>query len=301
MQPTQTAPCPPKTSVLPTIPTWPPGVRLIDCFLYNGEPVTALRLATVYPHVDEIVVVESRETFTGLTKPRLYIETCVAIFAPYLDKVTFLVVDFPAEVRGNAWECEHYQRNFPADHIRRRWEGRPYIVLACDVDEIPSPPVLIGIRGLYGELDMPVYLVMRMLYYNFDWYKDCNPWARAFAVNDRCVTRAAFSFEWGRTVLRRERFLPNAGHHLSYFMTVDDIRRKINSFSHTEVNTPQVNNDEWLRQCIEKGQDIVGRDKTKDRKRLVPTPPVIREGFPVGWETLQAQLVQGCLTKTSSA
>jgi hypothetical protein len=263
------------------------AVRLIDCILYNGEPVAALRLAAVYPHVDEIVVVEARQTFTGLRKPALCIEANISVFAPFVDKLTFVVVEFPPDVLAQgAWACETYQRNAPAERIRARWAGQPYVVMVCDVDEVPSAPVLAGLRGIHPQLDAPVYLVMHLLFYNFDWCK-VEPWARAFVVNERC----ALTFEQCRTGYRRDRFLQNAGHHLSYFMGVDEMRRKLDSFSHTEVNTPQVNNAEWLRGCIERGIDIVGRERSKDRKRLVPTPPAVRASVPPGWESLQAQLL----------
>jgi hypothetical protein len=73
------------------------------------------------------------------------------------EKVTFLVIDsYPepdrewVEAQGGkswvvdtaVWFREAYQRNYAARHIRRKYAGRRYVVLACDVDEIPSRTVV---------------------------------------------------------------------------------------------------------------------------------------------------------------
>ena len=59
------------------------GVKVIDLFIYNGEPVVELRLPYLGPYVDEIVVVEGRTTFSGRAKPQLFVERDAGLFAPY--------------------------------------------------------------------------------------------------------------------------------------------------------------------------------------------------------------------------
>ena len=62
----------------------------MDCFPYNGEPIVELRLATVYPYVDEIVVTESRTTFSGVKKQSCYFYDRSSVFDKYRDKITFI-------------------------------------------------------------------------------------------------------------------------------------------------------------------------------------------------------------------
>ena len=45
-------------------------------------------------------------------------------------------------VDTNVWYREAYQRNYATRYIRRKYAGRRYVVLACDVDEIPSRTVV---------------------------------------------------------------------------------------------------------------------------------------------------------------
>ena len=59
------------------------GVKIIDLFIYNGEPVVELRLPYLGPYVDEVVVVEARTTFSGRAKPQLFVERDAGLFAPY--------------------------------------------------------------------------------------------------------------------------------------------------------------------------------------------------------------------------
>ena len=59
------------------------GVKVIDLFIYNGEPIVELRLQYLSAHVDEVVVVESRTTFSGRAKPQLFVERDARLFRPY--------------------------------------------------------------------------------------------------------------------------------------------------------------------------------------------------------------------------
>ena len=62
-------------------------IYIIDTFPYNGELVTELRLKYLYGAVDEIMVVESRMTFSGKRKEFLYTDRDRKVFDPYVDKV----------------------------------------------------------------------------------------------------------------------------------------------------------------------------------------------------------------------
>ena len=62
-------------------------IYIIDTFPYNGELVTELRLKHLYGVVDEIMVVESRTTFSGKRKEFLYTDRDRKVFDPYMDKV----------------------------------------------------------------------------------------------------------------------------------------------------------------------------------------------------------------------
>ena len=67
------------------------------------------------------------------------------------------------------------------------------------------------------------------------------------------------------------RVLPNAGVHLSYFLSRADLRRKLASFAHRECDLPEHKTDEHLTACFCEGRDLMNREA--DHERLVRTPP----------------------------
>lgn len=63
---------------------------------------------------------------------------------------------------------ESYQRLHPAQYILDKYEGQRYVVLACDVDEVPRRTVVKDLRGpLYPRAADGLYFEMHFLYYNF--------------------------------------------------------------------------------------------------------------------------------------
>ena len=79
------------------------SVKIIDLFIYNGEPIVELRLQYLAAAVDEIVVVESRLTFSGRPKPQLFIERDAHLFQQY-QHVTALIIDSYPEP-DEAWRA----------------------------------------------------------------------------------------------------------------------------------------------------------------------------------------------------
>jgi len=55
------------------------------------------------------------------------------------------------------------------------------------------------------------------------------------------------------------RIFTDAGWHLTYFMPVSEIQRKLASFAHSEYNTPKFANKTFLENCIRDRVDFTGR------------------------------------------
>ncbi len=82
------------------------------------------------------------------------------------------------------WFRETYQRNFATPHILRKYAGQRYVVLACDVDEIPTRLTLRELRSFrYEHAHAALYFDLEFSYYNFNWTAQ-HRWYHAFAVND---------------------------------------------------------------------------------------------------------------------
>jgi beta-1,4-mannosyl-glycoprotein beta-1,4-N-acetylglucosaminyltransferase len=142
---------------------------LYDCFtFYNELDLLEARLHELYDVVDRFVLVEADQTFKGKPKP-LYFRDNAATFAKYADKITHVVIEFPAGDLGaglttrpsNAsWARQYYQR----DQIGRGLTSATPddLIIVSDVDELISAPKLreaIATRRRH-ELtifEMPIY------------------------------------------------------------------------------------------------------------------------------------------------
>src|SRR6056297_1042935 len=69
------------------------------------------------------------------------------------------------------------------------------------------------------------------------------------------------------------------GWHMSYFGDVEFIRTKLNSFSHQNLNTPQINNPEHIQAAIEEGHDLFGRKNTVIEKIEPEDNPYLPEHY----------------------
>jgi len=247
-------------------------MRLYDCFCYNGEPIIQLRLELMYPVVDRIFITESWYTFTGLRKPALFKDTNSELFRNYADKITWIVLD--NIVHSNPWINESAQRNAAASHLGKG----PYIVLVCDVDEIVNPAVVKNISGMYGQFTKPIALEMEFFYYSFQWRKKF-AWRHPFVVNDRGI---ALSSDLDSMRLSgKVGYVRNAGWHCSFFESVENIVRKVESFSHQEHNNARIKTPEHILGCIESGGDLFARGEDEDLERVdLSTLPAILGQWP---------------------
>jgi beta-1,4-mannosyl-glycoprotein beta-1,4-N-acetylglucosaminyltransferase len=254
-----------------------PDVKIIDAILYNGEPILELRLLLLYDVVDEFVIVEARETHSGVVKDELFIEKHATAFDAYRLKMTIIIIDrFPQITQEwehdhsdvgfmNAgglqhWYRENYQRDASAEYIVNKFSSHRYIVLVCDADELPKPSTVIALKKMYDALDTPVFLAMQMHYYNFNWAMR-EPWLYAYAINDRGISAQYLSEP---RISLRDRHIADSGWHGTYFFNTAGLIRKLQSFAHQEFNTDSIKQEAHIKQCIANGIDVLGRIEGHD-------------------------------------
>jgi beta-1,4-mannosyl-glycoprotein beta-1,4-N-acetylglucosaminyltransferase len=194
-----------------------------DCFTYNGEhELLNIRCEEFLGLGVCHVVVESNYTFTGKWKELRYdknnkynIEYFVANHLPN---------------NGDAWENERAQRNYIKNALDILGATDNDIVIISDADEIVRSNVISNynpISGLTG-LKMDTY----RYYYNCLEGKQNWDMARIMSYSylkskePDDVRNSGF-----------ERVIHDAGWHFSYMGGYDRIIDKIESFSHTELNT----------------------------------------------------------------
>lgn len=242
---------------------------ILDVFCYNGEPIVELRLKMLSPVVDRFYIVESWETFSGLRKPALYKDIHAEVFKPYNDKIVWIILDgedFRA-ANGNAWRREEVSRNAPVKRIMEDMAAvqmrSPYILLVCDVDEIPRPDTvsLLHDPENYKMLSKPAALQMEFFYYNFAWIKKF-PWTHPFVISEDALHLYP-NLDTVRMSLK-PLHIANGGWHCSYFESIDNIVRKIESFSHQEHNKESIKQRNYIAECLQKGVDLFARGTNED-------------------------------------
>lgn len=248
--------------------------KVIDTFIYNGDPILNLRLHLLFPVVDEFFLVEAEYTHSGLKKEELFVHKHAALLEAYSEKVTIVIVpQFPTAptewleahkgvsfMQGGLknWFRETYHRDYVQQQILDKYKGSPFILLACDVDEIPKPNVVEDIRQLHKELRCkgPVHLSMEMFYYNFAWVKKSR-WCSAFVL-----TETSFTSDTSLSTIRTgqpQTIIPDAGWHASFFFNLDGIQRKLRSFAHQEYCTEQTTDKTYIQKCMREGKDLFQR------------------------------------------
>lgn len=255
--------------------------KMYDLFLFSHElDWLEIRLNTLAPYVDYFVIVESPTTFTGMEKP-LYLEQNWANFTNFHDKIIHKVVRDPGPSIGvSTWIHEDYFRNslfhstFPSLTATEKEAHDGDVILVSDVDEIPKPEALNVLR----HCNFPDRLTLRSLfyYYSFQWLHVGEQWphpqATVFHGLSETLTpnelrngiggpsswwpfRASLHRWWQKADMWNA-----AWHCSSCFATLAEMRAKMESFSHTPLNTAENRDETTMLERVRHGEDLFGRE-----------------------------------------
>eukprot|EP00984_Skeletonema_dohrnii_P001709 scaffold565_cov79-Skeletonema_dohrnii-CCMP3373.AAC.1 len=117
----------------------------------------------------------------------------------------------------------------------------PFVVVNTDGDELVNPKILADMqpgRPLhYQVVNQAMHLQMDFFYYNANWKRGV--WAMGHVLPGEKLLTGEYSLNTFRSGRKKHQpFIPEAGWHLSYFLSIDEIINKIESFSHQEFNKP---------------------------------------------------------------
>lgn len=241
-------------------------MKTIDAFLYNGErDLLEIRLNILAPYVDEFIIVEAKKTFRGKDKDLFYNDTIVPDF---LHKITYHVNDCnytdeqiaQATLSPNTggqypWIEEYLQREAIKDAITHLKDDD--IVFVSDCDEIWNPKVL-GKSGIY-KLEQLNYC------YQLN-NRTSEPWSGTFRgrygdIKDKSLNelRANPTLHLSKPETWGD-YTPKAGWHFSNCMPYEEVVRKLESFSHEELDNEYAK--DALKVGMEKGIDFLTRGIT---------------------------------------
>ena len=238
--------------------------------MYNNEDLLLeLRLNSLKKSVNKFVIVESQYDHQG-NKKNLNFK--IEKFSNFKDKIEYIILnEFPKNLSN--WERENYHRNFINNGLQEA-EQDDYIMIS-DLDEIPKiDNIQIFEKKKYTAFKQ------KMFYYKFNLHNLTEPDWFGTKV---CKKKYLRSPQWIRNQKVKEypfwRFdklrwniIEEGGWHFSFVMSSINIKKKIESFAHTELNKQEFINIETIQQKINLKQDLFGRPfkfiKIEDEKIL---------------------------------
>lgn len=268
--------------------------KVYDLFTVNTElDWLEIRLNTTYEFVDYFVIVEGPKTFTGLDKP-LHVRDNWEKLAPYHDKIIHRVLEYPDGFDPKlAWDYEDLQRNalltqvFPGlTGAQAPTEGD--VLVVADVDEIVRPETLLVLRAC--EFPRRLTLRSRFFYYSFQFLHRGPEWPHPQATMYRGMVDTILpddlrkgdgARQWGilAPLVRwpEKGDLWNAGWHCSNcFATLNELLRKMESFSHMSLNAPMYRERDRIVDRVRRGKDLWDRQGEEydliDDNQDVPPP-----------------------------
>lgn len=222
-------------------------MKIFDVFNYNGEPIVDARLEYLEDSVDHFVIVEGLHTFTGARKEDYFFNSAAFRTNP---KVVFVPVD--DVVPGGAWANEAHQRDAALRVLRVLMQPED-LAFCSDADEIPCKHDFDQMARVAKALGGATLVMQDFYYYNFNW-KQKTDWPNAIAALGETLRHYGIQEMRGRI-----RSGIKSGWHCSYAESAENIRRKIESFSHTECDRPEFKTDEHLHRCLLEGRDLFNR------------------------------------------
>ena len=227
---------------------------IYDCFIFNNEvELLELRLNILDPYVDKFVLTEGDTTFSGLPKESVYLQNKER-FSKWEDKIIHNFIEIPD--LPTTWDREIYSRNSPVSLGVFEDDD---LILSSDLDEIPNPEILEAVDEWVSDDTHFTFQQKRYVYFINNFETDV--WFGTRACTGKYLKNT--SIDQIRENTEREEqltgsIITNGGWHFTFCGGEEMIKTKIESFSHTEHNTPKV--IESITDRIKNNKDPLLRD-----------------------------------------
>ena len=279
------------------------GRKVVDLFpFFNELELLELRLTVLSPYVDEFIVVECEQTFSGNKKP-LYFLNNRQMFDEWRDKITLHIVKDPLQNRRDLkarlstvgessldqWILKQtasspvasgpfqWKRTFFQKESARKallgLDDRD-IVFYSDLDEIWNPHMT------FDWNENSIHKLKQSVYMYWLNNRSSEVWQSAFFCNYKTIREQSINHLRGGRSDNNYQIVNNGGWHFTFQGGEERIRRKIEAYDHQEFNKKRIKSRVMKR--LEKNQDIFGRHHqfVKDENGLPPELTEFRQKFP---------------------
>jgi beta-1,4-mannosyl-glycoprotein beta-1,4-N-acetylglucosaminyltransferase len=244
---------------------------IIDSFLFFNEiDLLKMRLKYLGEEVDYFVISEANIDFSGKSKFH-YLKDIIATL-PYSEKIIYQPIDINlwslpwllkrlrwiTRPHKFLWKIQDAQRNSVLNIIVGKNLSADYVLFG-DLDEIPNLQFVKDLRQSKVVLDAPKTLRQRLFYYHPDiathyegWFGTiCSPYKDFLNLLPHQL----------RSKRENLAFIENGGYHLSYFMTLEDMKIKINAIANVErVQSSKELTTINIQSLILENKDLFGRN-----------------------------------------
>lgn len=252
-------------------------MKIYDCFIFFNElDLLEIRLNILNKFVDYFVLVESTKTFTGVEKPLYFMENTNR-FSDFSDKIIHVVVDDMPDTfeeletrNGNDLDKKIFKDclttpNVPKGQVHwlREFYQKEQIfkglidtddedfVFISDLDEIWNPKIEIDYNsdGIY-RYNQKVYCYYLNNLSTENWFG---------SIGTKFKNLKDFSVNHIRTPNRNTYItIENAGWHFTFQGGEENIRKKIESYGHQELNREDIKSQIQTR--INNNSDVFNRN-----------------------------------------
>lgn len=228
-------------------------MRIFDCFIFNHEiDILEIRLNILDEYVDKFIITEGDVTFSGLPKESYFLKNKKR-FSKWEDKIILNSITIP-EFKS-PWDREIYSRNSIKELDIFKDDD---LIITSDCDEIPNPEVLKHSSEWVSD-DTQFTFQQNCYYY---WLNNLysEKWFGSRATTYKYMKNTTVDDIREGTEDESKitgSVITNGGWHFSYCGGQEVLTKKIQSYSHTELNTPKV--VENISESLESGTDYVNK------------------------------------------
>jgi len=247
-----------------------PESKVIDCFtFYNELDMLEFRLTELDSVVDTFIIVEATTTHSGLPK-ELNFHKNKQRFTKWLHKIHYYVVDnLPTGFSSSHdWLREEYQRDAIKFALDQLSPNPTDMIIISDLDEIPNSDIINHFKEEEIWNEGAMGLCMDWYYYNLNTRLD----VPASTNSKMLYYQKMLTMGLSPSQIRLSNWysVHSGGWHLTFFMSVEKIITKLESYAHQEYNTSEIKNPDILRKLITEGKDIFPSRNESDKFFQLP-------------------------------
>ena len=247
--------------------------KIYDCFMLNNEiDLLNIRLNILDKYVDYFVIIESAETHSGKKKKLTF---DITKFRKFNKKILYGVIEkFP--VNSTSWQKENYQRNYISEFLNTA-DDDDFIIIS-DLDEIPN------LENVYLDniSEKVIIFKQRLFFYKLNFGELVPSWHGSRCIKKKNLKNPQwlrnlktykkykfFRFDkifFSPTYEHNIKIIENGGWHFTWMGNINSIKNKLESTAHTELNSLEINNDPFIKNCIENLRSLDQKQKIKLQK-----------------------------------